>query len=133
MTERSRKHVCPVCHEFARTSYAGILRHIGEVHSFSPDFRIVCGLGSEKCPATYTNFQSFRSHVYKKHREVLTRSHGEEDNDTTSLCPSVNDGDNGGLDVSINGAQDGEDEDQITRAAALFILKTMEIHRTSQV
>ena len=33
---------------------------------------MVCGLGSEKnCPAAYTNFNSFKSHVYKKHRSLL--------------------------------------------------------------
>ena len=34
----SRRSICPICQNFARNSFAGILRHIGEVHSFSPDF-----------------------------------------------------------------------------------------------
>ena len=54
------KYVCPFCRQFARRSYHGILRHIGEVHSFNPDFHVVCGLGPEKCPATYTKYTSFK-------------------------------------------------------------------------
>ena len=31
----------------------------------------VLGLVEEKCPAHYTNFHSFKSHIYKKHRTEL--------------------------------------------------------------
>lgn len=72
MVVHSRKYVCPICREYARPFYGGILRHIGEVHSHDPHFGVVCGLGAEpKCPASYTNYQSFRRHVYKKHRDEL--------------------------------------------------------------
>ena len=82
------KRVCPICGEFARYSYAGIVRHIGQVHSFDADFHVVCGLGPTKCPATYTNFQSYRSHVYKKHREELVSATDHEAEDDISLTTS---------------------------------------------
>ena len=45
---------------------------MGDIHSFGPGLRVVCGLGPEKnCPAAYTNINSFKSHVYKKHRNLL--------------------------------------------------------------
>jgi len=52
-----------------------LLHHIGEVHSFEPNFHIVCGLTldsiRETCPATYTNYGLFWSHLYTKHRRLI--------------------------------------------------------------
>ena len=134
---RPRKYICPICRNFARNSYSGILRHIGEVHSFGPDFHVVCGLGPSKCPVAYTKFESFRSHVYKKHRQELfcTAEHvSEEDNGTScgdsTFYPNEVEFDSPGPSSDSRG---GDGDDQMTRAAALFILKTMEIHKTSQV
>ena len=62
-------YVCTICHEFAGRSFAVVLRHIGYSHRYDPGLRIRCGIKS--CPETYTNFESFRSHVYRKHREEL--------------------------------------------------------------
>lgn len=155
--ECERKHVCPLCGQFARRTYQGVLRHIGEVHRFSPDFFISCGLpcspldGSAvvKCPATYTKYESFRSHVYKKHREVLCEGdqyRGELD------CSGITDSEGSFLEEvfleETVAAQDDDDDNvrsrsdstgadsddrSIKRAAALFILKSMEERRISQV
>ena len=62
-------YTCPICNHFGGNSFASVLRHIGEVHRFDPGLVIRCGI--ERCPQTYTNYESFRSHVYRKHRTML--------------------------------------------------------------
>ena len=61
--------VCTICDQFAGRSFASVLRHIGSIHRFDPGLSIRCGI--KACPETYTNFESFRSHVYRKHRDIL--------------------------------------------------------------
>ena len=138
----TEKSICPLCRSFASNTFGGVLRHIGEVHSFTPGFRVECGLGPDRnCPATYTNYHSFRSHIYKKHREELyacpPQSSGSASN---SREPPANFGFGADEDEENAGTQPlnldeipPDYDEQLTRAAALFILKTMEIHKTSQV
>ena len=61
--------VCSICNYFGGQSFSSVLRHIGEVHRFDPGLVIRCGI--DRCPETYKNFESFRSHVYRKHRDVI--------------------------------------------------------------
>ena len=61
--------VCCLCSSFSGHLFSAILRHIGEIHQHDPNLTIECGI--EGCPQTYKNFESFRSHVYRKHRDVL--------------------------------------------------------------
>ena len=131
----TRRSICPICRMFASSTYGRVLRHIGEVHSFSPGFRIDCGLGPNKCPATYTKYSSFRSHVYKKHREEL--HHSDSGPEQVGIT-NANDGPENSLsgldqDEGRNEIMPLDYDEQLTRAAALFILKTTEIHKTSQV
>jgi len=144
-----RKFKCQVCQEFSRNAYPPVLRHIGEVHSFEPNFRIVCGLTldsiRETCPATYTNYGSFRSHVYTKHRRLMNL-HLPLDSSECNEFEGPHDHEENCHELRSNHMQDAEEvhtvsvdhdshssQDQITRAAALFILKTMEVHQVSQV
>jgi len=128
-----RRHLCLVC-SFSRDSFAVVLRHLGEVHSFEPGFRVVCGLGNN-CPSVYTNFKSFRSHVYKKHRSILLPPATQ--NGDINWNESVQD--LGGVATDYddiaedNGAEHNSAEVDPTRIAAMFILKTTEVHRVSQV
>lgn len=62
-------YVCTICDQFRGRSFAAVLRHIGASHRYDPGLSIRCGIRS--CPETYTKFESFRSHVYRKHRDVL--------------------------------------------------------------
>ena len=68
---------CFICHTYARSTLAGVMRHIRQVHKhFSGAVR--CGIGG--CPTTATSYESLRQHLYKKHREVLhTTNSGIED------------------------------------------------------
>ena len=62
-------YTCSVCNYFGGQSFSAVLRHMGEIHRYDPNLRIRCGI--DCCPQSYTNFDSFRSHVYRKHRDVL--------------------------------------------------------------
>lgn len=62
-------YICTICDLFAGLSFASVLHHIGNTHRYDPGLSIVCGIDS--CPEVYTNFESFRSHVFRKHRDDL--------------------------------------------------------------
>ena len=61
--------VCPVCSKFEGSHLGHLLSHIGVKHSSDLQFFITCGL--DNCPQTYSDFGSFRSHVYRKHRNLM--------------------------------------------------------------
>ena len=138
-----RKYKCQICEEFARDTYPPVLRHIGEVHSFEPNFHVVCGLTLDStqapCPATYTKHGSFRSHVYTKHRQVMKLYSNsavdeistEEDREGSYSNAEVVD--TTAVDSQHRTADNKFEESQLTRAAALSILKAMEVHHVSQV
>lgn len=79
-------YTCQICNLFGGNSFASVLRHIGEIHRFDPGLVIRCGI--EHCPQTYTNYESFRSHVYRKHRVVL---HEESTPNVTETCDDNSD------------------------------------------
>lgn len=56
-------------YEFAAPTLKGVLRHIAAVHSWESCFYTVCGI--QGCSRTYSNFFSFKKHIYRKHRELL--------------------------------------------------------------
>lgn len=60
---------CPLCHSFAARILKGVLRHIGAVHAHEANFHVTCGI--QGCPRSYSNYHSYKKHMYKKHREVL--------------------------------------------------------------
>lgn len=60
---------CCLCDGFAGNSFGSLLRHIGEIHRHDPNLCIQCGIGG--CPETYKRYDSFRSHIYRKHRDVF--------------------------------------------------------------
>ena len=136
------KYTCQICRRYSRSAYVLILRHIKQVHSFSPNFKIVCDLNPNfNCAATYVNYESFRSHVYKKHKDIVNPKSGNRvldtvditDNQLTSYAPDIDES-LGEQDEVDHSSQDrGKQSEEFTRSVALFILKTMEMHKTSQV
>ena len=132
----AKKFYCQICRKFSRRCYLGVLQHIRVVHSFEPDFHILCGLDND-CPATYTVYESFRSHVYKKHRELLV-SDSFDDNCYQAggvAAQDLDSSDDTGCDMITDYSDEDNDEVAVdgTRIAAMFILRTTEIQRTSQV
>lgn len=66
---------CSLCSHFTARNFFSVMRHIGQVHQFEPNFQVKCGL--DGCPLRYTVYESFRVHVYKKHRDLLHNGHGD--------------------------------------------------------
>lgn len=80
-------YMCSLCNRYRGSGFAPVLRYI---KIFDPGLSIVCGLKS--CPATYTNYKLFRSHVYRKNRDKLflnstepTRDSHSEETDSSLL------------------------------------------------
>ncbi len=66
-------YVCTICNSFTGQTFFVVLRHMG-THRFDPELSIRCGINY--CTESYKNFESFRSHVYCKHWEVLVSDSG---------------------------------------------------------
>ncbi len=47
----------------------GVLRHLALIHSHEADFRVICGING--CSRNYSNYHSYKKHMYQRHREVL--------------------------------------------------------------
>ena len=63
-----QQFVCNICHHFTRSSFKAVLRHMSD-HRCEPSVRFVCSIGS--CKEVYQNFDSYRKHIYRKHRNLL--------------------------------------------------------------
>ena len=81
--------VCYIYNQFGGCSFRSVLRHIGEVHKHDPYFFIRCGI--VHCPQTYKNYDSFRSHVYRKHRDALCLTTTQENRNVVSANEFVDD------------------------------------------
>ncbi len=119
---------------FAGQSFSTVLRHMGN-HRYDPGLSIRCGINS--CTEMYKNFESFRSHVNRKHREALHVAHtphtmsddddaqdnSQEDSASDEQLASIGDGEN---------EDDQENSKEQKRLAALFLLKTREERKVTQ-
>ena len=128
-------YVCTICNLFVGKSFSTVLRHMG-THRYDPGLRIRCGINS--CTDQYKNFESFRSHVYRKHREALIH--------TSNPAPTqaITNGrlgletdedlqmDDWGNDLLEHERARSVDADP-QRLAALFLLKTREERKITQV
>lgn len=134
----SNVFVCTICKSFASKSYRSGLNHIGNIHRFGPSKQIRCDI--DGCPPSYTteNFNSFRSHVYRKHRDVLFL------NETGSACHESERNSESSSDLQWHGdtgthhnAPPNNDQELsgpvMKKAAALFLLKTLEERKITQV
>lgn len=119
---------CPYCAECNAITFKKLLRHIRFVHSCEPNFSVSCGV----CNQTFRKFESFKSHLRRKHNgennhvplEILN---GDLEQDPTSGDNSDNENDN------ENGQETGQESlEDMTRFIALFILKTKEENQLSQ-
>ena len=95
--------------------------HIGSVHSYEPNFKVVCGI--EVCPRTYENFRSFKKHIHRIHANTLPAN---ETNSTTD--PPRSD-----IEDVEPGIKAGNQIPSLKCSAELFLLKTKEKRRVSQV
>ena len=117
------RYSCTICYKFAAPNFRCVLRHIGSVHSFEPNFYITCGI--DECPRTYSSYRSFRKHMLKSHMNTL-----EEESTETHSNMSIS-----------NSGQSLEYVDQPVQQCSikpklyenvLFLLKAKEERRISQ-
>ena len=126
--------VCNICNLFAGQTYSAVIRHMGN-HHFDPGLSIVCG--NDSCVEVYKNYESFRSHVYRKHREVLGSCESTQPKGSIlSISSQI-----GATETreSQDIAMEAEEETMRTdedydpkRSAALFLLKTREERKVTQ-
>ena len=100
----------------------GVLRHIGSVHSHEADFKLTCGI--DGCPRTYSNFRSFQKHIRRVHVAAL-----DENAETTSQPTSQHHAD----EYDVASEASGHTQLSLKRNSALFLLKTKEKGRVSQL
>ena len=138
-------YCCRVCSTFASPSFASVVCHIGSIHANNERLELVCPVPQCERQRPYRNFESFRSHVYRKHKNVLKNkvnmlSGVSSKHDSSSSINENRSGiqDVGGDNVPLNDQPDGSAECSITwpcsiqTTAARFLLRTKEERRVSQ-
>ena len=105
-----------------------IVRHMSAVHAHDPGFNITCGI--QGCTRTYTNFYSFKKHLYWKHRDSLTMSTVEREDISITDFEDYAGGSNEELCIQPASSKTHTDHEQ---QIALFLLKSKEIRKVSQV
>ena len=128
------KTICWLCYRVAASDLKGILRHMAAVHAHEPEFHIICGIAG--CVRSYSNFYSFKRHVYRKHREHLniTSRHltAAHSSDIASVVTASDDFDFSDM-LECDNFNDTHSDFQHTKNMALFLLKTKEIRKVSQM
>lgn len=131
MASMSRS-ICWLCYKVASPTLKGVVRHMAAVHAHDPHFFICCGI--QGCSRTYSNFFSFKKHLYRKHRASLDMS-GPFVADSSFRGSSEHGGSN-----FVSDVEDVNEERphivsnfQHMKQMALFLLKTREVRKVSQV
>lgn len=125
---------CSICGAVNVPSLSMLLSHVRLVHSSEPGFSIQCNL--QGCRRTFKNFTTFRNHIYNFHG-LATETDQETETadasfDAIVATDSEDSNDEEGIEMELLAPHIGATGDQITRSAALWILKTRECHRITQ-
>ena len=104
---------CNFFASFAAENRKQLINHIGRCHRNDPNFHCMCGL--DGCTKTFKKYYSWRKHLKQKHAELPA----EED------CPTINMDREAG-DERNGDEPNGENVEDPTRSAALYILKLQE-------
>lgn len=116
------------------------------VHAHDPRFFVRCGI--QECPRTYHNFYSFKKHLYRKHRESLdtvSEPYGEHDGSLSDSYLEVDNEESWLYENQGSAPESPLATNMVTvtphrlssierkKQLALFLLKTREIRKVSQV
>ena len=99
---------------------------VGSCHSHDPNFFVKCGVNN--CTSSYTNYNSFRKHLIRKHPEVVkgrrdeSPSHGNGERESGTDSQGDDDGTTTGCNKGMENAHQ----------RALFLLKAKEVHKMSE-
>ncbi len=137
---QSATSVCWLCYRVAAPNLKAIIRHMATSHAYDPNFFICCGI--EGCSRTYSNFYSFKKQVYRKHRCCLSMlgpfvassslNTTEEDTLESGEDP-VEMLDEEQLEISDAEESNELSKFQYLKQMAIFLLKTKEVRKVSQV
>ena len=132
-------YCCTICQSFASPMFSAVLWHIGNTHAADSHLSLKCPIpGCTSDP--YNKYESFRSHIYRKHRSVLGRGLPSLSCSCTGTDPdapgvsSVLDGES---DSSMDATEPEENTpstsiQSIQHRAAHFLLKTQEERKLTQ-
>lgn len=95
---------------------------MGAVHAHEANFQVTCGI--ESCPRSFKNFHTYKSHLYKNHREIL----GVSTSPTSPAIPQSDEIQVVGADLDMETETEEIDE---KKQMALFILKALAISKIS--
>ena len=125
------KTICWLCYKVAAPDLKGVIRHMAVVHAHESEFHIICGIAG--CVRSYSNFYSFRRHVYRKHREHLniTSRRLTAAHSVVSTATANNEFDFVNL-LECDDFDDTQFNFQHTKSMALFLLKAKELRKVSQ-
>ena len=115
------------------------IQHIKLFHAHQPDFKVTCGISG--CQRTYTNFGTFRNHVYDVHSECTTEPIGVDSVNVISEDVDVgytrnNDSSEDDF-IAMTDGCDNHDEpccsqDMLKRSAAMALLGLKEKFKLTQ-
>jgi len=127
---------CPRC-TLKAVNLRYLIRHIGIRHSQERNFSITCGI--DGCRKFFKLYESFRRHVYRNHRNVISREVGEPTNDVmlpTDCADEVyNAADSVDSSSALSLSDDTEavcSESDVVNSLGMFCLKLKEQHGASE-
>jgi hypothetical protein len=99
-------YYCQLCiNSLAYSSFDSLYLHINAVHGKSPSFKLRCEL-TPLCGSIYRTFASYKTHIYKYHRKLISESNDKEDVPSCSHHASNNefqlDNDNQAMETEEN-------------------------------
>lgn len=125
------RKVCWICWRVASPTLKGVVRHMAAVHAHDPAFHVVCGIAG--CARSFTNFYSFKKHLYRKHRDYLDISGTTENISDTAQSASQDDEFDFADFLECSEYEEHDtSEFQHMKQMALFLLKAKEIRKVSQ-
>lgn len=85
----AQRYDCSMCF-YTTIRHALLIRHLVRNHRFDPRFLVRCS--ARDCGVTYKNWNSFKKHVYRNHRDVAEGDEGDDalENDNLLLENDVN-------------------------------------------
>ena len=135
-------YFCCVCSGFASQKFAFVLRHM-KTHEKDPGLKLVCPISECDRKRPYTNYESYRSHINRKHPFLIKRSLNRTGSDPdcdpdepaeveqdSEFSDEENEEDE--HEEAMETSTDDSDRSSLQFAAAHFLLKTREERRITQ-
>lgn len=141
--------LCSMC--LSKFLTLALLRnHLERYHKFEANFHVVCQ--APRCENVYNNFEGYKSHLRRKHADILHSivdtgdnipANNENPPQDANQATNINDDDTDGIGEAgnVDGTGDidnhndndgGENEESIRKLNASYLLGTKELHKLTQ-